>query len=459
MQAEHNFDYFASVEALRRLQDERGGSVFTRAWSAFSTAFGKTARPAASDADAFSIQAYVTSLGSTSDISSALLYELHLHFSGLGDGQAKRNALTGSSSLGDAAVAERDTFECGCCFADVTWYAAASCAEGCLFCQECLTRAIKEVVFGQAPLQLLNDGTTGGSGTGVRCLGIEGCQAPFSEAELSRILPRDMYNGLSRRLGEEAMQACIIASKTQDGTRRGGKMRVIRCPFCPYAEIEGVPSLRGFFGDWTSPISAIANTVVGLLLSVLYAVWILASICFLDLLNLPRTSRRRSGDPSIHPHKSDAVLLWPLEPISGTKEITSRMTDILETCLTQKRTGMVFRCKRTAPGESQSGTTSPFASPTQLHSLLPPAPVSGVAGGRPSEYCGRPSCLLCGKLHYPGHTCSDSVEGLRLAMETAASNAVKRQCPECGLSFIRHDGCAKITCKCGKSGVALEANR
>ena len=41
------------------------------------------------------------------------------------------------------------------------------------------------------------------------------------------------------------------------------------------------------------------------------------------------------------------------------------------------------------------------------------------------------------------HRCFDD-EGLRLAMEKAMSEAVKRDCPNCGVGFVKSDGCNKV---------------
>lgn len=64
--------------------------------------------------------------------------------------------------------------------------------------------------------------------------------------------------------------------------------------------------------------------------------------------------------------------------------------------------------------------------------------------------CGRESCIECGKEWQPFHRCfeqeSDSV---RIFVEKAMADAVKRTCPRCNVSFIKSDGCNKLTCPCG----------
>jgi hypothetical protein len=69
-----------------------------------------------------------------------------------------------------------------------------------------------------------------------------------------------------------------------------------------------------------------------------------------------------------------------------------------------------------------------------------------------SPTCSRPSCLSCSAPWYDPHTCySSQLTSLRLTLERATTDAVKRTCPQCSLSFVKSEGCNKLVCICGYS--------
>ncbi|KAA8903142.1 hypothetical protein FN846DRAFT_62993, partial [Sphaerosporella brunnea] len=64
--------------------------------------------------------------------------------------------------------------------------------------------------------------------------------------------------------------------------------------------------------------------------------------------------------------------------------------------------------------------------------------------------CKRESCITCGKEWMPFHKCYEKEEdAARIFVEKAMADAVKRTCPLCHLSFVKSDGCNKLTCPCG----------
>ncbi|CAO3594385.1 unnamed protein product [Absidia cylindrospora] len=64
--------------------------------------------------------------------------------------------------------------------------------------------------------------------------------------------------------------------------------------------------------------------------------------------------------------------------------------------------------------------------------------------------CGKLTCLQCMHVIRGLHNCYENEkDGLRLYIEKAMADAVKRTCPQCNLSFQKSDGCNKIKCKCG----------
>ncbi|KAF2636795.1 hypothetical protein P280DRAFT_472692 [Massarina eburnea CBS 473.64] len=69
-----------------------------------------------------------------------------------------------------------------------------------------------------------------------------------------------------------------------------------------------------------------------------------------------------------------------------------------------------------------------------------------------SPSCSRASCLTCSAPWHDPHTCySSQVTSLRLTLERATTDAIKRTCPVCNLGFIKSDGCNKLVCLCGYS--------
>lgn len=69
-----------------------------------------------------------------------------------------------------------------------------------------------------------------------------------------------------------------------------------------------------------------------------------------------------------------------------------------------------------------------------------------------SPSCSRTSCLSCSAPWHDPHTCySSQLTSLRLSLERATTDAVKRTCPQCNLGFVKSEGCNKLVCLCGYS--------
>ncbi|KAF9888876.1 hypothetical protein FE257_008246 [Aspergillus nanangensis] len=66
--------------------------------------------------------------------------------------------------------------------------------------------------------------------------------------------------------------------------------------------------------------------------------------------------------------------------------------------------------------------------------------------------CGQASCINCLKAWRDPHICHEPLLlDLRATVEAARTAALKRTCPRCSLSFVKSDGCNKLTCICGYS--------
>lgn len=69
-----------------------------------------------------------------------------------------------------------------------------------------------------------------------------------------------------------------------------------------------------------------------------------------------------------------------------------------------------------------------------------------------SPTCGRASCLSCSAPWHDPHECySSQLQSLRLTLERATTDAIKRTCPNCNLGFVKSEGCNKLVCLCGYS--------
>ena len=100
--------------------------------------------------------------------------------------------------------------ECNCCFDDeVLFEDMAACAEGHLFCKECIQRSSSEII-GQAKVKF-------------PCLGAD-CESQFPTVTLQQVLPHATFSNLLKKVqAEEIMMAAIPGLES--------------CPFCNFATI------------------------------------------------------------------------------------------------------------------------------------------------------------------------------------------------------------------------------
>ncbi|CAG8564807.1 10844_t:CDS:2 [Paraglomus brasilianum] len=160
---------------------------------------------------------------------------------------------------------------------------------------------------------------------------------------------------------------------------------LVQCPFCQYAEVEDDP-LRQI---------RISRPFLVLVASVL--VFFLLGVIGLSLLNFVIIIATQIALGLIGVHTGRSVL----QHIDG---IIKRIR--------RRRRGNVFRCL--------------------------------------NPECGKVSCLLCNRESRPHHKCYEKEQdSLRLYVERAMAEAVKRTCPKCHVSFTKADGCNKMTCRCG----------
>ncbi|KAH7099906.1 hypothetical protein BKA62DRAFT_273958 [Auriculariales sp. MPI-PUGE-AT-0066] len=164
-------------------------------------------------------------------------------------------------------------------------------------------------------------------------------------------------------------------------------LTVAACPFCPFAEFEETPDYR------FDPGALLVLWVLGYVflietLPVSVVVGYVTLTALLFAIPPPAGAIR-------------AILRW-IRADAGAREVAAR------------RRGTRFVCRNPA--------------------------------------CSLGSCIVCSKA-WPSnvaHNCvEDERERLRLMIETAMTNAVKRVCPQCQYAFVKEGGCNKMTCRCG----------
>ncbi|TGJ82315.1 hypothetical protein E0Z10_g6433 [Xylaria hypoxylon] len=160
---------------------------------------------------------------------------------------------------------------------------------------------------------------------------------------------------------------------------------LVRCPFCSYAEVDEL-YMPADARPLSVRFSRIPNVIVVLLAILLSpASLFLAIISFICL-----------------------VLSWN----SSVRTFVSQHFTAALSRYQRRRHGLKFVCKN--PG------------------------------------CERSSCMSCSKAWVDIHLCHESsLIALRTQVEQAMSMAIKRVCPRCSMSFVKTEGCNKLTCPCG----------
>ncbi|XP_066545242.1 E3 ubiquitin-protein ligase RNF216 [Amia ocellicauda] len=97
--------------------------------------------------------------------------------------------------------------ECRCCYGEFAFEDLTQCADGHLFCKECLVKYAQEAVFGSGRSELsCMDGT---------------CTCAFPTSELEKVLPENILCKYYERQAEEAVAATCADE-------------LVRCPFCNF---------------------------------------------------------------------------------------------------------------------------------------------------------------------------------------------------------------------------------
>ncbi|KAF8243320.1 hypothetical protein K440DRAFT_664172 [Wilcoxina mikolae CBS 423.85] len=268
-----------------------------------------------------------------------------------------------AAQLNEAEHADaNELLECQCCFGDYAWEETVVCTEGHFFCHGCLIRSVQESIYGQGKSLL----TTHCS---VRCLSSSAsppCTSSVPADILRAVLPDEIYHSLEDRTASESLE-------------KSG-LKLIRCPFCGYAEADELQPYR-------IKCSALAIGIMTPFVAISSLSALLPGFALLWRTCL-------------------ALLLIAFSPLLSTS--TSRLSAVIRQVHLRRR-GTLFRCY--------------------------------------NPRCSRESCILCSKEWAPFHKCYEREEdAVRIFVEKAMADAVKRTCPLCHVSFIKSDGCNKLTC-------------
>ncbi|KAK3075738.1 hypothetical protein LTR53_000676 [Teratosphaeriaceae sp. CCFEE 6253] len=292
------------------------------------------------------------------------------------DQQAADHALATQWNETEAQETE-SLFDCECCFGSVTFEQFAVCDDGChQLCFDCVKRSVNEALYGQGWAQAIDMPKTT-----LRCFAPapDACHGTLRSDVVRRALfepgaDEDAWDELQTRMASEALLK--------------SRLRLQRCPFCPYAEADEVPPLqfRNTNSIWRHIATRSSVTLQIMLLSLTAAV----AIFTIPLLVI-------------------AGLIWlaiTLAPPFGA------LLDASWARIHKQRRGLQFHCRHPA--------------------------------------CRQTSCVRCTAAWRDPHLCFETEKtSLRTALEASATAAVKRTCPRCLLSFVKASGCNKLVCNCG----------
>ncbi|OCL09266.1 hypothetical protein AOQ84DRAFT_397472 [Glonium stellatum] len=275
-----------------------------------------------------------------------------------------------------------ELYDCECCFTPNTMEQISTCDDDSHYiCFRCIRHSINAALYGQGWTRNIDS-----ERCTLRCIapvtnGLTECHGCISPEFIKRALSEDKDGEDSwRRLEERAASETLLKSQ----------LPLIKCPFCPYAEIDDaqLPDTRLAWRLKNRPVIALSAFSM---LHILYLEVLRMIFRFLVLIIF--------------------LLLTVNYLLPGPIPVFAVLDDAM-TRLTRKRRGMKFTCR--------------------------------------SPFCRRSSCISCNAEWHDIHICHESARtALRVAVERAMADAIKRTCPACNLSFVKSSGCNKLTCVCG----------
>ncbi|KAF2824503.1 hypothetical protein CC86DRAFT_371816 [Ophiobolus disseminans] len=288
----------------------------------------------------------------------------------------------------EEAEREGEMYDCECCFIPNTLQQMSACdVDGHYICFRCIRHAINAALYDQGWARNINTELCT-----LRCIapmsgGLEDCHGCIPLAFVKRAL-------LEERDGEDNYTK--LNERFAGEALMKSQLPLIRCPFCSYAEINdlALPDAELFTHLHLKHQAVALATLVSipifdLLFQALTQLLVALLVCLYSIFTL------------LSPDLSTFLPFY--------KPIQTALRRIH-----LKRRGLRFQCL--------------------------------------SPSCSRASCLTCSAPWHDPHTCySSQLTSLRLTLERATTDAVKRTCPQCNLGFVKSEGCNKLVCLCGYS--------
>ncbi|CAI6337406.1 unnamed protein product [Periconia digitata] len=288
----------------------------------------------------------------------------------------------------EEAEKEGEMYDCECCFIPNTLQQMSTCdVNGHYICFRCIGHAINAALYDQGWARNINSDLCT-----LKCI----VPLPNSADDCRGCVPMPLVQRalLAEKDGEDTLKKLHERFTSEALTQ--SRLPLIQCPFCSYAEID----------DLALPAT---NLLSGL--HIKRRRLLLASLPFFELLCFQAARAVFSS----------LILLFSILALTSyilpSLSLFTTLSTPFKTALRRihlKRRGLRFQC----------------LSPT----------------------CARASCLTCAAPWHDPHKCySSQLTSLRLALERATTDAIKRTCPVCNLSFVKSDGCNKLVCLCGYS--------
>ncbi|KAJ1925889.1 hypothetical protein IWQ60_004262 [Tieghemiomyces parasiticus] len=303
---------------------------------------------------------------------------------------------------------------CGCCYDEFPFERLASCTAGHLCCHDCLRRFTEEFIFGQAGGKQPTDDSDGGLAD-LRCIGHGDCVGCYTPTTLQQVLPLEILTQYDQ---ETARRSLTRWRRNQGPTSQAET--VVTCSACAYAYL--VPPTGRTTRWWlagsgnTSIVWQHLGTALRAgftILAVTGGIYILDKLATL-VLGLHMTIILES------------CMVFIIPPVVISRVFGARHAN--------------FRAQLQELYQNQAARRDPVGTKT-----LP----TGIYQC-PNPHCRRLVCPTCDKPLTPDHRCGESYkEAMKRYIDRAMNEAVKRTCPRCQMSFVKSDGCNKMTCRCG----------
>ncbi|KAH3983150.1 hypothetical protein HBI56_149050 [Parastagonospora nodorum] len=288
----------------------------------------------------------------------------------------------------EEAEKEGEMYDCECCFIPNTLQQMSACdVDGHYICFRCIRHSINAALYDQGWARNINTEVCTLKCVAPMMDGSEDCKGCVPLPFVKRAL-------LEEQDGQDTFDK--LDERFANEALIKSQLPLVRCPFCSYAELDDFSCRDGdlFANVRFQPRYLSFGTVASApLLNTL--------LLFITQLFAALTVFIYSLIISLS-HSAAAALPFYTPIQSALRRIHL------------KRRGLRFQC----------------LSPT----------------------CSRASCLTCSAPWHDPHTCySSQLTSLRLTLERATTDAVKRTCPQCNLGFVKSEGCNKLVCLCGYS--------